>query len=134
MSHTTLASAVGFALFASALPSHAHHSFAAEFDATKPLKMTGTVTKVEWQNPHSWFYIDVKDEGGNITNWGWELASPNLLMRNGWTPTTLKAGDEVSVDGFQSRDDRKVANARGIVLMATGRTLLGGSSRSGEGQ
>jgi hypothetical protein len=134
MSNAKLVSAVGLALFATALPSHAHHSFAAEFDATKPLKMTGTITKVEWQNPHSWFYIDVKDDGGTVTNWGWELASPNLLMRNGWTPTTLKAGDEVSVEGFQSRDGRNVANARGIVLMATGRALLGGSSRSGEGQ
>jgi hypothetical protein len=134
MSNAKLVSAVGLALFATALPSHAHHSFAAEFDATKPLKMTGTITKVEWQNPHSWFYIDVKDDGGTVTNWSWELASPNLLMRNGWTPTTLKAGDEVSVEGFQSRDGRNVANARGIVLMATGRALLGGSSRTGVGQ
>ena len=134
MSNATLVSAVGFALFASALPSHAHHSFAAEFDAAKPLKMTGTVTKVEWQNPHSWFYIDVKDDGGNVTNWGMELASPNLLMRSGWTPTTLKAGDAVTVEGFHSRDGRNIGNARVIVLTATGRTVLGGSSRSGAAQ
>jgi hypothetical protein len=134
MSNATLVSAFGLALFASALSSHAHHSFSAEFDAAKPVKMTGTVTKVEWQNPHSWFYIDVTDDGGNVTNWGMELASPNILMRSGWTPTTLKAGDAVAVEGFRSRDGRNIGNARVIVLTATGRVVLGGSSRSGAAQ
>jgi Family of unknown function (DUF6152) len=127
MSNATLVSAVGFALFLSTFPGHTHHSFSAEFDAEKPFKMAGTVTKVEWQNPHSWFYIDVKDESGNVTNWGMELASPNILMRNGWTRTSLNVGDAVTVEGFHARDGRNVGNARAIVLTATGKALLGGS-------
>jgi hypothetical protein len=131
MSNATLVLTVCFALALGSLPSDAHHSFAAEFDAEKPFKMSGTVTKVEWQNPHSWFYIDVRDDTGNVTNWGMELASPNLLMRSGWTRTTLKIGDDVVVEGFHARDGRNVGNARVIVLTATGRSLLGGSSQSG---
>ena len=131
MSRSALASILGCSLLLAALPTFAHHSFAAQFDAKKPLKMTGTVTSVEWQNPHSWFYIDVKDEGGAVTNWGWELASPNLLLRNGWTRTTLEVGDVVTVEGFHAHDGSNVANARIIVLTSTGETLLGGSSQSG---
>src|SRR5262245_61154415 len=88
--------ALGALLAARAAP--AHHSFSAEFDATKPVKVTGTVTKVEWMNPHTWFYVDVKDDQGKVTNWGFELASPNILMRKGWTPTSMKAGDVVTVE------------------------------------
>jgi hypothetical protein len=130
MSNATLVSTVFFALLGS-LPSHAHHSFAAQFDANKPLKMTGTVTKVEWQNPHSWFYIDVRDDAGTVTNWGMELASPNLLMRSGWTKTTLKVGDVVTVEGFHAHSQSNIGNARVIVLTATGQALLGASSQSG---
>jgi hypothetical protein len=91
--------------------------------------MTGTVTSVEWQNPHSWFYIDVKDDAGAVANWGWELASPNLLMRRGWTRTTLSVGDVVTVEGFHAHDGSNTANARVIVSVATGKTLLQGSSQ-----
>jgi hypothetical protein len=125
---------VGIGLFGATLPGYAHHSFSAQFDAKKPLKMTGTVTKVEWQNPHSWFYLDVKGDGGNVTNWGWELASPNLLLRRGWTPKTLEVGAVVTVEGFQALNGSNTANARVIVLTSTGQTLLGPSGQSGGAQ
>ena len=129
MSHARFVSTVGIALFLTTLPGQAHHSFSAQFDAQKPLKMTGTVTSVEWANPHSWFYLDVKDETGAVTNWGFELASPNLLLRKGWTRTTLAVGDVVTVEGFHAHDDSNTGNARVIVLTSTGKTLLGGSSQ-----
>ena len=113
---------------ASTLHISAHHSFTAEYDIKKPISMTGTVTSVEWQNPHTWFYIDVKDDAGNVTNWGMELASPNLLVRNGWTKSTLKAGDVVSVEGYGSKDAKNIGNARTIVIKATGQRLVAGSS------
>ena len=131
MSHARLVSTVAIALLFGVLPSHAHHSFSAQFDAKKPLKMTGTVTSVEWQNPHSWFYIDVKDDAGAVTNWGWELASPNLLLRNGWTRTTLEVGDVVTVEGYHAHNGSNIANARIIVLTSTGETLLRGSVQAG---
>ena len=79
-----------------ARPVVAHHAFAAEFDADKPVKLTGAVTKLDWTNPHAWIYVDVKDETGKVANWGFELASPNGLMRNGWTRFSLKPGDVVT--------------------------------------
>src|SRR5262249_59102370 len=90
------------ALHVGAAPVFAHHSFAAEFDAKQPVKLTGTVTKAEWTNPHVWFYIDVKDETGKITNWGMEMGGPNGLLRAGWTRNSMKAGDEVTVDRFKA--------------------------------
>jgi hypothetical protein len=133
MSNTRSVSTVGIALLVATLPGHAHHSFSAQFDANKPLKMTGTVTKVEWQNPHSWFYLDVKGDGGNVTNWGWELASPNLLLRRGWTPKTLEVGAVVTVEGFHALDGSNLANAR-VIVTSTGQTLLGPSTQSGGAQ
>jgi Family of unknown function (DUF6152) len=107
----------------------AHHSFAAEFDAKRPFKMSGIVTKIEWQNPHTFFYIDVTDNGGKVTNWGMEMGSPNGLMRNGWTRNTLKIGDVVSVEGSLARDNKPIGNARVVILSATGQRLFAASSQ-----
>src|ERR1041384_5925203 len=96
----------------------AHHSFAAEFDASKPLTLKGIVTKIEWANPHTYFYMDVT-EGDKVTNWGMEMGSPNGLMRQGWTRNTLHVGDEVTVEGSQAKDGANVGNARVVTLAAT---------------
>jgi len=134
MSRSALAPVLGISLVLTALPTLAHHSFSAQFDAKKPIKMTGTVTKVEWMNPHSWFYLDVKGDGASVTNWGFELASPNLLLRRGWTPKTLEVGDVVTVEGFNALDGSHTGNARVIVMTSTGETLLGSSTPSGSAQ
>jgi len=111
----------------------AHHSFSAEFDAAKPIKLTGIVTKVEWTNPHVWFYINVKDEAtGEVKNWGAEMGPPHGLQRSGWRRETLKIGEEVSIDGFMARNGENRMNARTVTLTATGtrpgQTLDAGSS------
>ena len=112
----------------------AHHSFSAQFDAEKPLKLIGTVTKVAWRNPHAWFYIDVEDNDGNVANWGLELASPNLLMRKGWSRSSMKIGDAVTVEGFHSRDGSNTGNARLVTLNASGKTLSMISGDTGRDQ
>jgi len=109
----------------------AHHSFAAEYDVKKPVTLKGTVQKVEWTNPHARFYIDVKDENGNVTTWNLELASPNVLSRNGWNRHTLNVGDQVTVEGSQAKDGSQMANAR-TVLLADGRKIFAGSASSSE--
>jgi DNA/RNA endonuclease YhcR with UshA esterase domain len=101
----------------------AHHSFATQYDADQPVTLTGVVTKVEWMNPHARFYVDVKDESGNVTNWNLELASPNVLTRNGWSRTSLKEGDEVTVEGSRARSGAAMANAR-TVKLADGRQVF----------
>ena len=130
MKRTCFALVVGTLLLAG-VPLVAHHSFAAEFDANKPVNVTGSVTKIDWMNPHVWFYLDVKDETGNIVNWGMEMGSPNGLMRQGWTRNSMKVGDIVSVEGSLARDGSKHGNARAVVLTATGKRLFAASS---EGQ
>ena len=111
------------------VPAIAHHSFAAEFDSAKPVKLTGTVTKIEWMNPHAYFYIDVKDAGGKVTNWGLEMGSPNGLMRQGWSRNSMKIGDEVTVEGSRAKDGSNIGNARSVTLTG-GQKLFAGSSQT----
>jgi uncharacterized protein DUF6152 len=114
----------------------AHHSFAAEFDGSKKITLTGTVTKVEWTNPHVWIYLNVKDKAtGQVTNWGFEMGPPHGLQRRGWRRETLKLGDEVTVDGSMAKNGAKRMNASKVTLTTTGgrpgETLDAASSQGG---
>jgi hypothetical protein len=123
--------AVGFA--AAAWPALAHHSFAAQYDVNQPITLTGTVTKVEWTNPHIYIYADVKDEKtGAIVNWGFEMGGPNALIRQGWTRNSLKPSDVVTFEGSLARDGSHLVNARSVVMAETGRKMFAGSSGGDE--
>jgi Family of unknown function (DUF6152) len=112
-------------------PVVAHHSFAAEFDITKPVTLTGKVTKIEWTNPHAYLFIDVQDaQSGAVTNWEIEMGSPNGLTRLGWTRNLVKAGDMVTVEGSMGRNKPNLANARSVVMTATGKKLGAASSEA----
>jgi len=118
------------AMAADSMPAAAHHSFAAEFDAAKPITLTGKVTKIEWYNPHAYFYIDVRDEKTKETaSWAAEMNSPNSLMRLGWTRDSMKVDDVVTVEGSLAKDGSKLLNVRSVVLASTGKRLFGGSSQ-----
>jgi hypothetical protein len=122
--------AAAVAIVAAVTPALAHHSFSAEYDSKKPVTLKGTVTKVDWMNPHVYFYIDVADEKGDITNWGLEMGPPNGLERSGWTKNTIQIGTEVIVDGTLAKDGSKQANARSVTLADTGKKLGAASSEA----
>jgi len=113
---SSLFRAAGIGLILSPSVVLAHHSFAAEFDNNQPVEVTGTVTKVEWTNPHARFYVDVEDENGQVINWDFELGSPNTLFRRGWGRDTLKLGDVITVTAFRARNATHVANTRTVTF------------------
>lgn len=118
-------------LVAACVPSWAHHSFAAEYDGKRAVKLTGAVTKIDWSNPHVYFYIDVEDEAGHVANWAFEMGAPGALKNTGWTRTSMKIGDVITVEGTQAKDGGNHANARTVTLTSTG-VRLGAASSQGK--
>jgi hypothetical protein len=122
-----LGGVISIGLIAAAVPVFGHHSFAAQYDRTKAITLKGTVTKVEWMNPHIYFYVDVKDNANRVTNWAIEGGAPSMLYRNGWRIDSLKVGDQVTIDGWLAKDGSNLANMRTATL-ADGKTVFGASS------
>ena len=118
---------VAFGLFVAATPLMAHHSFGAQYDRDKTVTLTGTVTKVEWMNPHIYFFMDVEDANGNLVNWAFEGGAPNGLFRRGWRPNSLQAGDVITVEGSLAKDGTDLVNASSVVT-SDGRRLFAGTS------
>ena len=129
----TIVLSLAASALAAALPAAAHHSFAAEYDAAKTITLTGTVTNVQWTNPHIFIDMDVPDERtGTVMAWKLEMGGPNALLRLGWKRDSLKAGDRVTVDGSLAKDGSALVNAKSIVMTATGKRMLAGSSQGAE--
>src|SRR5919109_962507 len=127
-----LALITGVGLLLAAVPAWAHHAFAAEFDSNKPVKFRGTVTKMEWINPHAWIHIDVKSEDGKVTPWMIEAAAPNALLRRGWSKNSLPPGTEILVEGYQAKDGQNRANGS-VITFTDGKKLFVGSSAGDPG-
>jgi len=126
---------LGLGLLLAALPVLAHHSFSAQYDSKQPVKLRGTVTKVEWMNPHAYFYLNVPEQGtGKLTNWAFEMGAPSGLQRQGWNRNTLHVGDEVIVEGSRAKDGSNLVNARNVFMAKTGQKLGTASSEGGEGE
>ena len=119
-----------FAGIAMVNPAYGHHSFAAEFDGSRSLRLTGTITRIEWSNPHSYFFLDVRDDKGNVVNWGCEGAGPGALTRRGWKKGDVKLGDTLIVDGYPAKDGSHLIDARRVTL-PDGRSVSGGSAGDG---